>query len=106
MESFGRTISDARKALGLSQKELAGRIRKEDGEAISAQYLNDIEHDRRSPSSQVMIEQLARELKLKPDVLYISAGTIPSDLSHALSKAAPDTVEEAVKAFRKVLKGR
>lgn len=106
MDSFGKTISDARKALGLSQKELAGRIRKEDGEPISAQYLNDIEHDRRSPSSRVMIEQLAKELKLKPDVLYISAGTIPSDLSQALSKAAPGTVEQAVKAFRKVLKGK
>jgi transposase len=29
----------------LSQKDLAAKIRKEDGTAISPQYLNDIEHD-------------------------------------------------------------
>jgi hypothetical protein len=37
----------ARKKLGISQKNLADRIKKEDGQSISPQYLNDIERDRR-----------------------------------------------------------
>ena len=51
LTSFGRAVASARKEKQLSQKELAGLIRKEDGQTITPQYLNDIEHDRRSPSS-------------------------------------------------------
>ena len=41
--TFGQAISKARKALGLSQKELATRVMKEEkGGAISPQYLNDV----------------------------------------------------------------
>ena len=47
--TFGQAISKARKALGLSQKELAARVMKEEKTgAISPQYLNDIERDWRS----------------------------------------------------------
>ena len=49
LSTFGRIIADARKALGMSQKELAGRTRKGGGDSISPQYLNVIEHDRRNP---------------------------------------------------------
>ncbi len=49
--TFGLAIAKARKAKGLSQKELAALVVKdEEGGAISPQYLNDIEHDRRSPT--------------------------------------------------------
>ena len=51
MSSFGSAIASGRKKKGLSQKKLAAKITKEDGEAITPQYLNDIEHDRRKPSS-------------------------------------------------------
>ena len=44
--TFGRAIVAARKAKGLSQKDLAALIHKEEDEgSISPQYLNDIEHD-------------------------------------------------------------
>ena len=43
--TFGRAIATARKEKGLSQKDLAALILKEDGTAISPQYLNDIEHN-------------------------------------------------------------
>jgi ribosome-binding protein aMBF1 (putative translation factor) len=48
MKTFGTIISEARRAAGLSEKELAAKVKKEDGQPISAQYLN-IEHDRRNP---------------------------------------------------------
>ena len=51
VKTFGGAISEARKAKGWALKDLASRVLREDKEAISPQYLNDIEHDRRSPSS-------------------------------------------------------
>lgn len=104
MKTFGQIIAEARKALGISQKELAARIRKEDGEPISPQYLNDIEHDRRNPPSEFIIEQLAKHLKLSKEHLIAAAGMWPTDLREKLPAADPDKVEEAFRAFRKVLK--
>src|SRR3546814_2221530 len=79
--SFGRQISKARKAKALSQKELAAKIMKEeDGTAISPQYLNDIEHDRRSPTSDHLIRQFAEVLNIDEGVLFLLAGKIHDDL--------------------------
>ncbi len=102
--SFGRIISEARKKAGLSQKELASRIRKENGEAISAQYLNDIEHDRRNPPSEFLIAQFAKELKVSKEYLVLAAGTLPQDLKAKLSASKPETVEQAFRAFRRKIK--
>ena len=60
--TFGRAIAKARKKKGLSQKELAALIEREAGAPISPQYLNDIEHDRRSPSSDHLVSQFAEDL--------------------------------------------
>jgi len=103
MKTFGSIISEARRAAGLSQKELAAKVKKEDGQAISAQYLNDIEHDRRNPPNEFLIAQFATLLKLDKDVLCLSAGTIPEDLQK-MAAAQPEKVQEAFKAFRKAVK--
>lgn len=79
-ETFGRAISQARKNLRWSQKELASKILREDGEPISPQYLNDIEHDRRSPSSDRMVLQFAEVLSIDADWLYYLAGKFPADV--------------------------
>ena len=104
MKTFGQIISEARKALGLSQKDLAALVLKEDGESISPQYLNDIEHDRRNPPSAFIIEQLAKHLKLRPEPLIAAAGMWPTDIRERLRAADPKKVEEAFTAFRKILK--
>jgi transcriptional regulator with XRE-family HTH domain len=75
--TLGGVIAAKRKELGLSQKELATKIRREDEEAISAQYLNDIERDRRSPSSDHMISQFASVLGLDADFLHYLNGRFP-----------------------------
>ena len=103
MKTFGKTISDARKDLGISQKELASRIKKDDRTEISAQYLNDIEHDRRNPPSEEIIKQFAEELKLDKDVLCLIAGTVPKDVQN-LSKENPEKAKAFFKAFRRDLK--
>lgn len=103
MKTFGTLISEARRAKGLSQKDLAAKVKKEDGQAISAQYLNDIEHDRRNPPSEFLIAQIAEHVDLSKDVLCIAAGTIPNDLQK-MATTQPQKVEIAFKAFRKAVK--
>lgn len=101
--SFGQAISKARKGLGLSQKELAARVIKEEGGgAISPQYLNDIEHDRRSPSSGHLIRQFSGILNIPEDYLFALAGRLPDDLR--TGAAAPEKVVEAFASFRRTLK--
>lgn len=88
----------------MSQKELASRIKKEDGQAISAQYLNDIEHDRRNAPSENMINQFAIELRLSKIHLCLAAGTLPEDDRKSVTEASSQKVESAFKVFRRAVK--
>jgi len=101
--TFGQAISKARKALDLSQKELAARVMKEEGGgSISPQYLNDIEHDRRSPSSGHLIRQFSGILNIPEDYLFALAGRLPDDVR--LEAANPDKVVAAFANFRRTLR--
>lgn len=97
--TFGSIISTARKKLGLSQKQLAEIIYREDGESISPQYLNDIERDRRSPSSDHMVQEFARALKLDADYLHYLNGRFPEKERH--NKMTQQQFERAMIAFRR-----
>jgi transcriptional regulator with XRE-family HTH domain len=98
--TFGQILAEARRKAGLSQKQLAALIKKADGRAISPQYLNDLEHDRRHPPSEFLLTQFARALKLEHDYLMLAAGRIPPDV-RAIGMANPQVVEEAFRVFRK-----
>jgi transcriptional regulator with XRE-family HTH domain len=98
--TFGQLISTGRKRLGVSQKQLAARVLKEDGKAITPQYLNDIERDRRNPPSEQVIDQLATILDISKDHLCLAAGTISSDLR----KHSSDEPKKIAAAFRKLRK--
>lgn len=63
MTTFGRVIAARRRDLFMGQNYLAAQIKNEEGKPISARYLNDIEHDRRSPSP-ALVKQFAAVLKL------------------------------------------
>lgn len=106
MSTFGRIISDARKEIGLSQKELASKVKKEDGGPISPQYLNDIEHDRRHPPSEFLIGQLAGLLNQPKDFLLLAAGMLPEEERHRVVKAKPDEVAAAFRVFRTRIKNK
>jgi transcriptional regulator with XRE-family HTH domain len=103
MKTFGTMVAEARRAIGMSQKELASKVKKEDGQPISAQYLNDVERDRRNPPSEFLIGQIADVLKVSKDLLCLAAGTISNDLMK-MATSQPQRVEEAFKAFRKAVK--
>ena len=100
-KTFGSAISDARKAKGWALKDLAAKVLREDEDPISAQYLNDIEHDRRSPSSDRMVQQFADALGLDRDWLYYLAGRFPDDVRD--QDVSAKQVAEAMVAFRRKL---
>ncbi len=97
--TFGQLVAAERKKRGMSQKDLAARVLKEDGTPISAQYLNDIEHDRRNAPSEHLIEQFARELGLDSDYLLYKAGQIPRDVRER--NLPQERVKEVMVAFRR-----
>lgn len=98
--TFDRYIADARKKLQMSQKELASQIlREEDDEPISRQYLNDIERGRRNPSSDHLIRQFAKVLKIDADYLSYLAGKLPEEIRR--KNLSEDAVKAAFLAFRK-----
>lgn len=107
MNGFGDYIAAARKKLGLSQKDLASRIIKEDGTPISLQYLNDIEHGRRNPPPAYLIQQLAAQLHLSEGYLSILARQLPQELLELEpDRLQPDAVEAGIKAFRRALENK
>jgi len=103
--TVGEIIATGRKRAGLTQKEVASVIVKDDGAPISQPYLNDIEHDRRgvSPSPQ-LLKQFADALHLSYEYLLFTAGQLPDDLR--TESYTPEEVETAFQAFRRSLTER
>ena len=97
--TFGRFIAEARKKLTMSQKELAANILREDGEPISPQYLNDIERDRRNPSSDHMVKQFATVLSLDADYLHYLNGRFPE--AERKAKLTEQEFRQGILAFRR-----
>lgn len=91
--SFGTFIAETRKSKSQSQKELAVLL------GISPQYLNDIEHDKRSPSSPQLIEQIAVTLQIDPEYLSYLAGRVSEEVKE--QKLDQATFQKAMVAFRK-----
>ncbi len=107
--TIGEMIRDARKRAGLSQRDLAARIKKEDGTPISLPYLNDIERDRRNPPGPHLLKHFAAELGLSYEYLLFVAGEFPDDLADLRRDTAaysPADVEAAFEAFRNTLRER
>ncbi|KQT50586.1 XRE family transcriptional regulator [Methylobacterium sp. Leaf456] len=98
--TFGSYIVARRKELGISQKDLAGRVLKEeDNKPITPQYLNDIERDRRQPTSDHIIRQLAKALEVEADYLFYLSGTLPADVREA--NIPREDVVQMFSAFRR-----
>jgi len=101
--TFGQAISDARKLKQLSQKQLAAMVLKSDGNAISPQYLNDIERDRRNPPGEYLINQFAKILDIPEEYFYFLANAIPPKYRR-FNPDNPTQVLEAFEAFSRSYK--
>jgi transcriptional regulator with XRE-family HTH domain len=104
MITFGEFIAHRRKDLGLTQKEVAARIKQDDGKPLSVQYLNDIEHGRRGAPPDYVIKQLAKLLGLQLDLVYFRAGRVPYDIRSRL--ISDERALAAFQAFRRALRRR
>lgn len=101
--TFGSYIVSRRKQLGISQKELASKILKEeDNKPITPQYLNDIEKDRRQPNSDHIIDQFSKALEVEADYLFYLSGIFPSDVRQA--NMPREEVVQMFRAFRRTEK--
>jgi transcriptional regulator with XRE-family HTH domain len=100
VKTFGQTLMQARKRAGLTQKEVAERLRREDGRPVDAPYLNAVEHDRRRPPPNHLIQQLAEIIGISAEVLFFHAKRMPADMA---DDPKEDQVEAAYEAFRKAL---
>jgi transcriptional regulator with XRE-family HTH domain len=76
-------------------------MKEEAGGSISPQYLNDIEHDRRSPTSDHLIREFATVLNVDEGYLFVLAGKIPDDLRKSTNDA--ERIVAAFKKFREIL---
>lgn len=95
--TFGKIIAKARRSAGLQLKDVAASVKREDGQAVSHQYLSDIEHDRRPAPSNHLIDQLADALKVPREYLYLHARRLPAGFR------VPDDPQVATTAFRTFL---
>jgi len=98
MRTFGEVIAQARKKANLTQRQLAARIKAEEGKPISGPYLNDMEHNLRHPPRGYLLEQFAKELDLDVDLLYFLAKQLPVDLDP--SRVSEEQAVAAYRAFR------
>jgi transcriptional regulator with XRE-family HTH domain len=102
VKSFGELIARRREELGLTQTELAARIKGRSGDTVSQQRITDIEHDRFGVPRRPILNQLARALKLDLDVLYLWGRVVPPDIR--AEGLREETIKEAWQAFRAVIK--
>ena len=92
MKSYEFVVT-RRKQLGISQRELAGMIKRLDGDgSISPQLMNCIEHGRR-PYKPYM-QDLAKALQVDELVLACLIGYIPEKY-----RALPDNLDNIPKAY-------
>ena len=68
--TFGQVLVETRKRAGLTQKELAGCLRRGDGRPVAPSYLNAVEDNKLNPPEDAVIEQLTRILCIPADILY------------------------------------
>lgn len=103
LKTFGQYVSSARRKLQMSQKELASKIIREEGVPISPQYLNDIERDRRTVSSDHLIQQIAVLLHLDAGYLHYLNGRWPKEMRNKLTERE---FTKQMRAFRRTASGR
>src|SRR6266481_8898776 len=100
MRTFGQVLREARKKAGLTQRELAAQLKREDGRPVDPPYLNAVEHDHRYPPEDYLIEQLAKIVQISSDVLYFHANRQPPDVKIDVDQ---ERLKAAYRAFRKAL---
>jgi transcriptional regulator with XRE-family HTH domain len=101
--TLGQVVQRARSRAQLSQREVAARILREDGQRISAQYVYDIEAGRRTPRSDLIVEQLASALNIPRQTVFYYANRFPPELREI--EADDQRIVDAYTAFHRIVTG-
>jgi hypothetical protein len=103
MKTIGEFIAERRKALGLSQKKMAARIKNRDGKPLSMPYLSYLEKWPRR-AARVPARSVCQGTACR------TRGVVFLDPPHAtrrhVGEGEPEHVTVAYRAFRRELKGR
>jgi transcriptional regulator with XRE-family HTH domain len=97
---FSSMVRARRKELGLTQIEVAARIRVEEGRSINQAYLADIERGQHPNPRPHLIEEFARALELDRDVLYLAARQVPPEVADELRRLTPEERAAAWRVFK------
>lgn len=89
---FGDRLRELRKAKGLTQKDLADKVK------IDFTYLSKIETGGAPPPAEETIHDLARVLKADADELILLAGKVPKDLGKVVTSSI--TVSTLLRAMK------
>lgn len=99
--SLGPTLRDARQARGWTRRQLADAVAPYLGRPLTAQFLADLEADRRT-AAPATLAALAQALDLDPAWLHWQAGALPRALleSPGHPVATPEALAAARSAFQ------
>lgn len=91
MDTFGAKLRSLRRARGISQRELAQRVK------VDFSYISKVENDRLPPPAADTIEKICQELGVRTDELMGLTNKLPTDLRQMLveNKVARDFMREA-----------
>lgn len=102
-DDFASMIRARRKELGLTQKQVCGRIRTEEGRAIGQTYLAEIERGHHPNPRPHLIEEFARALEIDRDVLYLAARQVPPEVAEELRRLTPEQRAAAWRVFKRAV---
>jgi transcriptional regulator with XRE-family HTH domain len=87
---FGEALREKRHAAGLSQRELADKVK------VDFSYISKVENGRLPPPSADKIVEICRVLDIKPEELLALTGKLPSDVQQTIgtSEAAQEFLQE------------
>jgi|SRR3984893_1010613 transcriptional regulator with XRE-family HTH domain len=98
-ETFGEAVRRQRLAKGLGVRELARAL------GLSASYISDIEHDRRTPS-EIVLRALAHVLGADTDVLMTLSGRLGDEVTDYLRRTPAARELVRVLATQRASNGR
>lgn len=84
-KNFAEALKCLRLEKNYSLRQLAAKVRKEDGSSISPSYLHDIENNNRIPSANIVV-QIAKELAYDADKLLALAEKISPEAEKLLKE--------------------
>jgi transcriptional regulator with XRE-family HTH domain len=80
-ESFGQRLQSLRRAKGVTQRELAGRV------GVDFSYISKMENDRLPPPAAETVVRICEALGIAPDELLAVTGKMPQAMQQSIGSS-------------------